>query len=198
MRAGGIDKKTVTRVACSDRHSCALTSTGDLFTWGYGAEGQLGHSLTAAFSKPKLVTSLLHVVAVAAAETHTIALSCPPAGSSLMRDAYIFGCGVTSTPQKIHVPAEEIVSFAAARGCTALLTASGALYHARGIGRLTHTQQSRCDIIMRTYTLSLYVTSEIHSFFYIAPDATIYLIELFMPTTVSHTFLIFPYITRAI
>ncbi|CAM9273402.1 unnamed protein product, partial [Hapterophycus canaliculatus] len=34
----------VVQVACGALHSAAITSYGDLFTWGRGTEGQLGHA----------------------------------------------------------------------------------------------------------------------------------------------------------
>ena len=33
----------VAQVACGDWHSVALAADGDVYTWGYGADGQLGH-----------------------------------------------------------------------------------------------------------------------------------------------------------
>eukprot|EP00656_Telonema_subtile_P008075 TRINITY_DN13789_c0_g1_i2.p1 TRINITY_DN13789_c0_g1~~TRINITY_DN13789_c0_g1_i2.p1 ORF type:complete len:437 (-),score=118.37 TRINITY_DN13789_c0_g1_i2:81-1391(-) len=35
---------TVVQLACGWRHSAAICSGGELFTWGWGAEAQLGHS----------------------------------------------------------------------------------------------------------------------------------------------------------
>lgn len=39
-----LERFTVVQIACGAQHSAAVTSTGDLFTWGRGIEGQLGHS----------------------------------------------------------------------------------------------------------------------------------------------------------
>lgn len=35
--------KDIRKFACGERHSCALTTEGALYTWGYGGDGQLGH-----------------------------------------------------------------------------------------------------------------------------------------------------------
>lgn len=39
-----LSRYRIVQVACGAWHSAALTSSGDLFTWGRGIEGQLGHS----------------------------------------------------------------------------------------------------------------------------------------------------------
>ena len=44
------------RVSCGSRHSCSLTRRGDLYTWGWGAYGQLGHRDFANQSSPKLLS----------------------------------------------------------------------------------------------------------------------------------------------
>ena len=37
-------KTHIHSVACGWQHTMALTSLGRVFTWGYGEDGQLGHS----------------------------------------------------------------------------------------------------------------------------------------------------------
>ncbi|KAL8197328.1 UNVERIFIED_CONTAM: hypothetical protein K2H54_020462 [Gekko kuhli] len=51
---GGVD---VRKVSCGSRHTAALTRTGELYTWGWGKYGQLGHRNTAASDRPKKVCS---------------------------------------------------------------------------------------------------------------------------------------------
>nr|XP_056721744.1 RCC1 domain-containing protein 1 [Euleptes europaea] len=45
----------VSKVSCGSRHTAALTRTGDLYTWGWGKYGQLGHGATATSDRPKKV-----------------------------------------------------------------------------------------------------------------------------------------------
>ena len=35
--------KDVRKIACGLRHTLALTSDGNVYAWGYGGDGQLGH-----------------------------------------------------------------------------------------------------------------------------------------------------------
>lgn len=46
-------------VACGGAHSAAITNTGQLFTWGKGRYGRLGHGDSDDQLKPKLVQSPL-------------------------------------------------------------------------------------------------------------------------------------------
>ncbi|CAM9667167.1 unnamed protein product, partial [Sphacelaria rigidula] len=69
-------------VSASDRHSCVVTDTGDLYTWGTAGEGvgALGHGDRSWQPVAKRVASLKKVALVAAAPDHTLVLlqaSCP-------------------------------------------------------------------------------------------------------------------------
>ena len=48
----------IIKIACGSEHSMALTSRGDLFTWGWGEHGNLGHGTKANEYYPRLVTNL--------------------------------------------------------------------------------------------------------------------------------------------
>nr|XP_048721969.1 RCC1 domain-containing protein 1 isoform X2 [Caretta caretta] len=45
----------VSKVSCGSRHTAAVTRTGELYTWGWGKYGQLGHSDTASSDQPRQV-----------------------------------------------------------------------------------------------------------------------------------------------
>ncbi|XP_056596567.1 RCC1 domain-containing protein 1 isoform X2 [Triplophysa dalaica] len=45
----------IIRVACGSRHTAAVTGTGDLYTWGWGWYGQLGHDTERSTDEPALV-----------------------------------------------------------------------------------------------------------------------------------------------
>lgn len=62
-------------VATGDRHSCAVTGTGDLFCWGDNAEGQLGDGTTSPSTVPVAVASADTFTAVEAGGAHTCALT---------------------------------------------------------------------------------------------------------------------------
>ncbi len=92
MRSGGKDYRTpapvaalqglkVTKVACGDFHSVALTSEGRLFSWGGGGSffnrGQCGHGNNQDSDSPELIKSLQHkvIVNLVCGGYHTLALS---------------------------------------------------------------------------------------------------------------------------
>ncbi|KAI4318034.1 hypothetical protein L6164_025846 [Bauhinia variegata] len=63
-------------VACGEYHTCALSTTGDLFTWGDGTHnaGLLGHGTDASHWMPKRVTGPLEglqVLSIACGSWHT-------------------------------------------------------------------------------------------------------------------------------
>jgi len=51
--------KRVRDIACGSSHSAAIISNGDLFTWGLGDYGRLGHGDNATQLRPKQVFRLL-------------------------------------------------------------------------------------------------------------------------------------------
>lgn len=42
-------------VSCGSRHTAAVTTTGDLYTWGWGEYGQLGHQTVTSLDEPQRV-----------------------------------------------------------------------------------------------------------------------------------------------
>lgn len=61
-------------VMCGHHHSMFLTAGGDLWTWGRGNSGQLGHGDVSHQREPKLVAALsgrYWLVAAAGGDTHT-------------------------------------------------------------------------------------------------------------------------------
>ncbi|XP_043083832.1 RCC1 domain-containing protein 1 [Puntigrus tetrazona] len=45
----------VVRISCGSRHTAAVSGTGDLYTWGWGRYGQLGHGAENSTDEPTLV-----------------------------------------------------------------------------------------------------------------------------------------------
>ncbi|KAJ7311389.1 hypothetical protein JRQ81_007009 [Phrynocephalus forsythii] len=46
----------VSKISCGSRHTAAVTCTGQLYTWGWGKYGQLGHQETASSDQPRRVS----------------------------------------------------------------------------------------------------------------------------------------------
>ncbi|XP_030381589.1 probable E3 ubiquitin-protein ligase HERC2 [Scaptodrosophila lebanonensis] len=71
--------KKVRDIACGSSHSAAITSLGELYTWGLGEYGRLGHGDNGTQLKPKLVTALVgrRVIQVACGsrDAQTLALT---------------------------------------------------------------------------------------------------------------------------
>lgn len=49
--------KRIRDIACGSSHSAAITSSGELYTWGLGEYGRLGHGDNTTQLKPKMVGS---------------------------------------------------------------------------------------------------------------------------------------------
>ncbi len=55
--------KHVKEIACGSGHSAAITSNGELYTWGQGDHGRLGHGDQLNQNKPKQVSQVWVLVA---------------------------------------------------------------------------------------------------------------------------------------
>ena len=70
----------VVQVACGNRHTLALCEDGEVYSWGSGSHGRLGHTdvmdrATPTLIKAFVVNSEQCVVMVAAGDSHSMALS---------------------------------------------------------------------------------------------------------------------------
>lgn len=85
--------KLVVQVTCGWSHTVALTDTGEVFTWGNGDHGKLGHNDTNKVTVPKMVEVLAtkRVISVASYNEHTVALVDPIATvrSSQLTSSYL-------------------------------------------------------------------------------------------------------------
>ena len=62
----------VVQVAAGDRHSMALTAAGDLYTWGRGMSGRLGHGDEVNRSVPTVVGGTGAVMGIAGGGDHSL------------------------------------------------------------------------------------------------------------------------------
>ncbi|KAK3015391.1 hypothetical protein RJ639_006885, partial [Escallonia herrerae] len=67
----------VQKISIGGKHSALVTKQGELFCWGEGKGGKLGHKVDMDFSSPKVVDSLIgvHVNSVACGDYQTCALT---------------------------------------------------------------------------------------------------------------------------
>ncbi|OQR84663.1 hypothetical protein ACHHYP_13054 [Achlya hypogyna] len=81
----------VTAVACGAGHSVVILADGRVFSWGIGAQGQLGLGSSAASDHPRCIEALPNIaVAVACGIAHTLLL---------LQDGRLFGCGLNQFGQ---------------------------------------------------------------------------------------------------
>ncbi|KAL4709830.1 hypothetical protein ACJJTC_001284, partial [Scirpophaga incertulas] len=69
----------ITKVACNSggKHCLALSSDGDVYSWGEGEDGKLGHGNRVSYDRPKLISTLsgMEVVAIACGGAHSACLT---------------------------------------------------------------------------------------------------------------------------
>ncbi|KAL2515900.1 Regulator of chromosome condensation (RCC1) family with FYVE zinc finger domain [Forsythia ovata] len=76
-------------IACGNRHAVLITRQGEIFSWGEGSGGCLGHGVEADISSPKRINTLngRNIVSIACGEYHTCAVT-------LSGDLYTWGDGI--------------------------------------------------------------------------------------------------------
>lgn len=128
--------KNIVQVTCGSYHTAAITDRGELYSWGGGMYGKLGHGNESGHSRPCLVEALKNVflTQIACGSRHTIALSDA-------HDVYTWGdqengvAGHGETEGHQYVPrlvsalhGKEAIQVAACGFHTACLCASGRVY----------------------------------------------------------------------
>ncbi|KAH9487798.1 E3 ubiquitin-protein ligase herc2, partial [Bulinus truncatus] len=110
-----LQSDTVVAVDCGQYHSLALTADHQVYTWGWGVHGQLGHGDPEDCLTPKHVAYLLNLVVVRIAGGYAHSLVLTDSG-----DVWSFGCGYfgqlglginnkTTYPQKVSLPSPVTV-----------------------------------------------------------------------------------------
>lgn len=135
----GLALEKVCQVSAAKYHSCALTASGQLYTWGFGRGGRLGHeafhvhSGMQAVLEPRLVRSLekVRVVSVSAAKHHTVCLSNSGDvwswGNNKEGRLGYSGVDTQPSPRKVGSIKAKVVCITAANKHTAVVTAGGDL-----------------------------------------------------------------------
>ncbi|KAL0037443.1 hypothetical protein WJX79_008419 [Trebouxia sp. C0005] len=140
VRLDALRKALVVQVAAAKYHSAAVTKDGQLFTWGFGRGGRLGHpdfhvhSGESAIIVPRAVTGLgrrqVAVVAVAKHHTAVATTSCELFTWGSNRDGRLGYAAVDTqpTPRKVTSLKQRVTAVAAANKHTAILTDAGAIF----------------------------------------------------------------------
>ncbi|XP_041350104.1 uncharacterized protein LOC121369224 isoform X2 [Gigantopelta aegis] len=126
--------ETCVSVDCGQYHTLVLTADSQLYSWGWGVHGQLGHSDPEDRLVPTLIKTLSgkNIVRIAAGYCHSLALT-------EQGDLYVFGCGYfgqlglgnnlkQSTPVRLHTVDEPITAIGAKYFTSIVVTAGNHVY----------------------------------------------------------------------
>jgi len=118
------------QVATSGHHHAIVAETGELFTWGYGSQGQLGHGNFLSLHQPRCVQGIPPIRSCAVGEYHTAAVSIDGNVFCFGSDEFMqFNQGKSSS---VHTPLSvQLNQRAISIGCgsryTAIVLANGDL-----------------------------------------------------------------------
>jgi len=146
--------QVVVQVTCGSYHTAAVTGNGDLYTWGGGMYGKLGHGNEAGHSTPKRVEGLVGLVVsqIACGSRHTAVVT---SNGELYtwgdKENGVAGHGDTDghqyTPKLLErLSGKRVLQLSACGFHTGCLTATGELYTwGEGkFGRLGHGCERNC------------------------------------------------------
>jgi alpha-tubulin suppressor-like RCC1 family protein len=72
---GDLDGNKVKEAVCGFYHTVALTESGDVYTWGEGKQGALGHGDWETINMPRKVEGISNVTQISAGGSFSMALS---------------------------------------------------------------------------------------------------------------------------
>lgn len=72
--SGEVADKAVVDVACGQHHTACITSNGEVYTWGNGKSGALGHGGWDQVDLPKKVEGLKDIVKVECGNDYTLCM----------------------------------------------------------------------------------------------------------------------------
>ncbi|MDP2438176.1 MAG: hypothetical protein Q8P67_20730 [archaeon] len=143
--------RSFSKIACGTAHCLAISRTGQVYSWGQGRHGELGHGdRVSACPSPQVVRSLQYIPAlkIACGRHHSLALTRDN------RAVYSWGCGDEGRlglgearnqwePRHITRLEEEVARIAAGGFHSAAITTSGHLYTwgSGKFGQLGHLNQ---------------------------------------------------------
>ena len=74
VSCGGLNEAMVVQVTAGGTHSMALSATGELFTWGRGTDGQLGHGEKEDLTVPRVVDGIGAVTGMDAGQSMSLVI----------------------------------------------------------------------------------------------------------------------------
>ncbi|XP_071082712.1 uncharacterized protein [Haliotis cracherodii] len=161
----------VVSIECGQYHSLALTENSDVYSWGWGVHGQLGHCDPEDQLSPTLVKSLRgkDVVRIAAGYCHSLVLNDKGA-------VYSFGCGYfgqlgqgdnskKSCPTRISLLPEPVSIIATKYFHSIAVTSSNRVY---SWGCHPHSLRYSAQLVRRARQLGQHLSDPVES--YLSPS----------------------------
>lgn len=165
----------VMRAACGTRHAALLSRAGELYTWGYGRGGSLGHGTLHSFASPRRVEGSWvkahdRVLALAASDGCTAAITGDGSlytwGSGLagqLGHGLAGGCPFPKPVSTFADAAARVVGVSCGPHHTAAVTADGQLFTwGNGMfGRLGHGDTQSAYTPRKVQALSQYFVTSV-------------------------------------